>query len=176
MIWTLEGQVACWKLVNDNGKVLLGVSVCLVHWNNPLQCSCLENPRDGGAWWAAVYGVTQSRTWLSNFTSLHWGSRGQLWPTAGTMTLVHRPQGMFISMSSPRGHPEGTKIWPYQAACRFHCWDASGQTTNRVGTEPHLLTDRLLKVIMSSRPPPDALEPVLRNQRSQCNEKPAHHS
>ena len=30
----------------------------------PLQCSCLENPRDRGAWWAAVYGVTQSRTRL----------------------------------------------------------------------------------------------------------------
>ena len=29
---------------------------------NPLQCSCLENPRDGGAWWAAVYGVIQNRT------------------------------------------------------------------------------------------------------------------
>ena len=29
---------------------------------NPLQCSCLENPRDGGAWWAAIYGITQSRT------------------------------------------------------------------------------------------------------------------
>ena len=29
---------------------------------NPLQCSCLENPRDGGAWWAAVYGVAQSWT------------------------------------------------------------------------------------------------------------------
>ena len=29
---------------------------------NPLQCSCLENPMDRGAWWAAVYGVTQSRT------------------------------------------------------------------------------------------------------------------
>ena len=29
---------------------------------NPLQCSCLENPRDGGAWWAAVYGVAQSQT------------------------------------------------------------------------------------------------------------------
>ena len=28
---------------------------------NPLQCSCLENPRGGGAWWAAIYGVTQSR-------------------------------------------------------------------------------------------------------------------
>ena len=32
---------------------------------NPLQCSCLENPRDRGAWWAAVYGVTQSRTQLT---------------------------------------------------------------------------------------------------------------
>ena len=31
---------------------------------NPLQCSCLENPRDRGAWWASVYGVAQSRTWL----------------------------------------------------------------------------------------------------------------
>ena len=30
---------------------------------NPLQCSCLENPRDGGAWWAAVSGVAQSQTW-----------------------------------------------------------------------------------------------------------------
>ena len=42
---------------------------------NPLQCSCLENPRDGGAWWAAVYGVTQSRTrlkWLSSSSSKDW--------------------------------------------------------------------------------------------------------
>ena len=31
---------------------------------NPLQCSCLENPRDGGAWWAAVYGLAQSWTRL----------------------------------------------------------------------------------------------------------------
>ena len=39
---------------------------------NPLQCSCLENPRDGGAWWAAIYGVAQSRTrlkWLSSSIS-----------------------------------------------------------------------------------------------------------
>ena len=35
---------------------------------NPLQCSCLENPTDGGAWWAAIYGVAQSRTQLSDFT------------------------------------------------------------------------------------------------------------
>ena len=40
---------------------------------NPLQCSSLENPRDGGAWWAAVYGVAQSRTrlkWLSSSSSI----------------------------------------------------------------------------------------------------------
>ena len=36
---------------------------------NPLQCSCLENPRDRGAWWAAVYGVTQSRTRLKQLSS-----------------------------------------------------------------------------------------------------------
>ena len=36
---------------------------------NPLQCSCLENPRDGGAWWAAVYGVTQGRTQLKQLSS-----------------------------------------------------------------------------------------------------------
>ena len=34
----------------------------------PLQCSCLEDPMDGGAWWAAVHGVAKSRTRLSNFT------------------------------------------------------------------------------------------------------------
>ena len=46
---------------------------CLGEGNgNPLQCSCLENPRDRGAWWAAVYGVTQSWTrlkWLSSSSS-----------------------------------------------------------------------------------------------------------
>ena len=36
---------------------------------NPLQCSCLENTRDGGAWWAAVYGVAQSQTRLKRFSS-----------------------------------------------------------------------------------------------------------
>ena len=36
---------------------------------NPLQCSCLENPRDGGAWWGAVYGVAQSWTRLNELKS-----------------------------------------------------------------------------------------------------------
>ena len=36
---------------------------------NPLQCSCLENPRDGEAWWAAVYGIAQSQTRLNRHSS-----------------------------------------------------------------------------------------------------------
>ena len=36
---------------------------------NPLQCSCLENPRDSGAWWAAIYGVAQSQTRLKRLSS-----------------------------------------------------------------------------------------------------------
>ena len=36
---------------------------------NPLQCSCLENPRDGEPWWAAIYGVAQSRTRLKRLSS-----------------------------------------------------------------------------------------------------------
>ena len=36
---------------------------------NPLQCSCLENPKDSGAWWAAIYGVAQSRIWLKQLSS-----------------------------------------------------------------------------------------------------------
>ena len=38
-------------------------------YGNPFQCSCLENPRDRGAWWAAVYGVAQSRTRLKRLSS-----------------------------------------------------------------------------------------------------------
>ena len=50
---------------------------------DPLQYSCLENPRDGGAWWAAVYGVAQSRTqltWLSSSSSSLTGRQSlELW-------------------------------------------------------------------------------------------------
>ena len=45
---------------------------------NPLQCSSLENPRDGGAWWAAVYGVAQSRTRLKQLSSSNSSSRTSL--------------------------------------------------------------------------------------------------
>ena len=51
----------CHELVNTN---------LIIEGNgNPLQCSCLENPRDGGTWWAAVSGVAQSWTRLKRFSS-----------------------------------------------------------------------------------------------------------
>ena len=48
----------------------------------PLQYSCLENPMDGGAWWAAVHGVAKSQTWLSDFTFtfMHWRRKWQPTP------------------------------------------------------------------------------------------------
>ena len=66
---------------------------------NPLQCSCLENPRDGGAWWAAIYGVAQSWTrlkWLSS------SSREGKWPTQSQTSLV---------VQTVKNLPAMWKIW-----------------------------------------------------------------
>ena len=57
--------------VGHDGATSLSLFI-FMHWRgngNPLQCSCLENPRDRGAWWAAVYGVTQSRIRLKRLSS-----------------------------------------------------------------------------------------------------------
>ena len=62
------------RVEHDWATSLSLFTACIGEWNgNPLHCSCLENPRDGGAWWAAVYGVAQSRTrlkWLSSSSSI----------------------------------------------------------------------------------------------------------
>ena len=55
---------------------------------NPLQCSCLENPRDGGAWWAAVYGVAQSWTRLKRLSSS--GSRVEILENKKTMPITSK--------------------------------------------------------------------------------------
>ena len=55
--------------VGHNWATSLSLS-CIGEGNgNPLQCSCLENPRDRGAWWAAIYGVAQSWTRLKQLSS-----------------------------------------------------------------------------------------------------------
>ena len=73
----------------------------------PLQHSCLENPMDGGDWWATVHGVTRSWTWLSDFTFMHWREKAMAthssvlaWRIPGT----GEPHGL-LSMGSHRvGH------------------------------------------------------------------------
>ena len=59
---------------------------------NPLQCSCLENPRDGGAWWAAVYGVAQSRTQLKRFSC----SIGLFGGLNVLILIAHREQHLLL--------------------------------------------------------------------------------
>ena len=72
--WTKEpGRLQSMGLLGVGHSWVTSLSLsCIGEGNdNPLQCSCLENPRDGGAWWAVVSGVAQSRTqlkWLSSRT------------------------------------------------------------------------------------------------------------
>ena len=60
-----------WDELDTTEQLHLHFSLsCIGEGNgNPFQCSCLENPKDGGAWWAAIYGVAQSRTQLKQFSS-----------------------------------------------------------------------------------------------------------
>ena len=87
----------------------------------PLQYSCLENPMDGGAWWAAVHGVTKSWTWLSNFTfTFHFHALEKEMATHSSV-LAWRIPGMGVpgglpSMGSHRvGHD-----WSDLAAAAAH--------------------------------------------------------
>ena len=62
----------CGACHSQTRRVLVKGNLCCLPGEGngtPLQYSCLENPMDGGAWWAAVHGVTKSWTRLSNFTS-----------------------------------------------------------------------------------------------------------
>ena len=64
----------------------------------PLQCSCLENPRDGGAWWVAIYGVAQSRTRLKWLSSSSNSSilKGKGYMFSVDVQIVHKVQHVFI--------------------------------------------------------------------------------
>ena len=64
--WWLSGkESACHAGDTGDGASIPGSGRSPGEENgNPLQCSCLENPRDGGAWWATVHGVTKSQTGL----------------------------------------------------------------------------------------------------------------
>ena len=68
-----HSSILAWRIPGmeePGGLLSMGSHACIGGGNgNPLQYSCLENPRDGGAWWAAVYGVAQSQTRLKCLSS-----------------------------------------------------------------------------------------------------------
>ena len=91
---------------------------------NPLQCSCLENPRDGGAWWADVYGVAQSRTqlkWLSIAFPLRW----PLWTT----TLNSLKHSIGYSLVT----------WPHRTATDFRILGFYEKTVKEKKEKNHYL-------------------------------------
>ena len=76
---------------------------------NPLQCSCLENPRDGGAWWAAVYGVAQSQTQLK-----------QLSNSSSRLVITFLPRSKRLSIFSDFGAQKNkvSHCFPYLSAMK----------------------------------------------------------
>ena len=83
---------------------------------NPLRCSCLENPRDGGAWWTAVHGVAQSRTWLKWLSSSS-SSRDLYCPQKCGFLSVWRLLLSFVCLWTPAvykmPHFLPPKPWPH---------------------------------------------------------------
>ena len=66
--WGVGVEGGTSRVLNDGYEFEISITHLGEGNGNPLQYSCLENPMDEGAWWAAVHGVAKSRTWLSNFT------------------------------------------------------------------------------------------------------------
>ena len=76
------GKESAWQCRRHRGSIPESGRSPGVGNGSPLQYSCLKNPMDRGAWRATVHGVTKSRTWLSDFTSLHYCEGGSLcYPT-----------------------------------------------------------------------------------------------
>lgn len=96
---------------------------------------------------------TLSQTWLLVLEGLlqRWG---QLWLTAGTKTWAAAVWGR-VYWCEPSKRP----LWARQAACGLQCWVALGQTTNRVGTQPHLSADKWLKLSLSTALPTRGTRP-----------------
>ena len=74
--------------------------------SKPLQCSCLENPRDGEAWWAAIYGVAQSRTWLKQL-SIYW-----------FYNSICSVAKLYLTLCDPMDYsPPGSSVLPSPRVC-----------------------------------------------------------
>ena len=114
----LQNIMTMWKprreIVNTNCYMLLQVEVSLLFSNtigerngNPLQYSCLENPRDWGAWWAAIYGVAQSWTRLKRLSS----------SSSRLLVILFKSiemTGIKARLSDLKGQETGLLFWRWQ--------------------------------------------------------------
>ena len=123
---------------------------------NPLQCSCLENPRDGGAWWAAIHGVAQSWTRLKRLSSsstVQWGLKESV--TTERLSTHRRPtilcantgqmysmllckHRLYLILPHATGHNASYTSWnPSRSVFRFlnNSGDPTWQLMDRAGSQ-----------------------------------------
>ena len=94
-----------WTIIFINIAIYLALTEASIREGNgtPLQYSCLENPMDGGAWWAAIHGVAKSRTQMSDFTfTFHFHALEKEMATHPSV-LAWRIPGT--------GEPGGCRLW-----------------------------------------------------------------
>ena len=118
--WLEEpGRLQSMRLLSWATSLWFSLS-CIGEGNgNPLQCSCQENPRDRGAWWAAVYGVAQSRTWLKWLSSI-------CLPVQETIDVGLIP-------GSGRS-PGGEHGYPFQYSCLENSWTEEPGRLQSIGS------------------------------------------
>ena len=157
----------------------------------PLQCSCLENPGDGGAWWAAVSGVTQSGTrlkWLSSSSSSC--------SLQDPLSIGRHEHASLCQTNQALSRHVLHLCWSFSLECFLWLKQSSSRTSLVVqwvgiclpsrghrfslwsGKIPHV-TEQPRAYTTTTEPThwcAVCLEPVLGNKRSHCSEKPVHHS
>ena len=94
---------------------------------NPLQCSCLENPRDGGDWRAAIYGVAQSRTQLKWLSTRYHIRRESKRGTVRTVTPINSESicKSFFCLSHMRMHTRKKGLWVIHSLWVFSIFPSS---------------------------------------------------
>ena len=129
-----------------------GIAIVLREGNgNPLQCSCLENPRDRGAWWAAVYGVAQSWTWLkwlSSSSSIEYlactWNQGENFPHLSYQIAIATLGVGYTTVSTSyrrrleegEGRAHGLQLWPQ--SWDSHPWQQIAEGENAGHGNPRL--------------------------------------
>ena len=115
---------------------------------NPLQCSCLENPREGGAWWAAVHWVAQSRTRLKRLSSSSSSKSMEELVSSAEKTEVQMPSRKCVvtqrvQILAAHRHPKVNKqaqVGGKESFLYFRCWQVGDgwRWTSVLRLTPHL--------------------------------------